>query len=220
MRYRAVVFDLWNTLVVWPVLEDGKDVYARMAEHVGVERERFTEVWWQGRHEREVGALVPSIRATSKELGFEERHVEGLVRIRHDFTREVLVPRPGALEVLDELRARGLRLGLISVCSEEVPALWEETPLAERIDAPVFSCSVGVRKPDEGIYRIAAERLDVAPRECLFVDDQPAFVEGARTAGMDAVLIASPEGAPEPPGVTDWRGPRIERLEDVLELAQ
>ena len=124
--------------------------------------------------------------------------------MRVDWTREVLVPRPGAVEVLDELRRRGYRLGLISVCSEEVPKLWQHTELASRIDEPVFSCSVGVAKPDPRIYRIAAERLGVETRDCLFVDDQPGFVEGARAAGMDAVQL----------------GGDIARLEDVLELAE
>ena len=68
----------------------------------------------------------------------------------------------------------------------------------------MFSCSVGVAKPDPRIYRIAAERLGVEPGECLFVDDQPPFVEGARAAGMDAVRL----------------GGEIERLEDVLDLAE
>ncbi|MBA3718518.1 MAG: HAD-IA family hydrolase, partial [Actinobacteria bacterium] len=125
-------------------------------------------------------------------------------------TREALVPRPGAVEVLDELRRRGFKLGLISVCSEEVPQLWSGTELASRIDEPVFSCSVGVAKPDPRIYRIAADRLGVETDDCLFVDDQPNFVEGALEAGMDAVLI----------GDQPWDGPRIERLEQVLEAVE
>jgi putative hydrolase of the HAD superfamily len=61
-----------------------------------------------------------------------------------------------------------------------------------------------VAKPDPRIYRIAAERLEVETGDCLFVDDQPGFVEGARAAGMDAVQL----------------GGDIARLEDVLELAE
>jgi putative hydrolase of the HAD superfamily len=204
VTYRAVVFDLWDTLVVWPV-EDGKSFYRRMADHVGIAEERFSEAWATAYDERATGPLEPSVRAVCRKLGVTDELVDSLISVRVDFTREVLVPRPGALEVLDELRRRAFRLGLISVCSEEVPRLWDDTVLAPRIDAAVFSCSVGVAKPDPRIYRIAAERLEVEPRECLFVDDQPAFVEGAVAAGMDGVLLGS-EQAP--------------RLEDVLELVE
>ena len=206
-RYRAVVFDLWDTLVVWPK-EDGQTFHGRMAEHLGVEHERFTDAWTALYHKRATGALEPSVRAVCEQLEIEPDRVDGLIAVRVDFTREALVPRPGAVRVLDELRARGYRLGLISVCSEEVPRLWAETELADRIDVPVFSCSVGLAKPDPRIYELAARRLGVEPAECLFVDDQPDFVRGALQAGMDAVLL----------GGLDWDGPRIDRLEDVLTL--
>lgn len=202
MKHKAVVFDLWDTLVVWPT-EDGNNFHRRMADHVGIPQERFGEAWVAAYDQRATGPLEPSVRAVCRELGVADDLVDSLIAVRVDFTREVLVPRPGAIEVLDELRRRGLRLGLISVCSEEVPRLWEETPLAPRIDAAVFSCSVGVAKPDPRIYRIAAERLDVEPDACLFVDDRPEFVEGAIAAGMDAVVLGSE---------------RARRLEDVLEL--
>jgi putative hydrolase of the HAD superfamily len=203
VRYRAVVFDLWDTLVVWPQ-DEWHNFYGRMADALGIEHERFTEAWVEQYDVRATGPLEPSVHAVCKQLGLDGARVQNLISMRVDWTRETLVPRPGAVEVLEELRRRGYRLGLISVCSEEVPSLWEQTELAAHIDEPVFSCSVGVAKPDPRIYRIAAERLGVEPRECLFVDDQPPFVEGARVAGMDAVQL----------------GADIERLEDVLELAQ
>lgn len=203
MKYRAVVFDLWNTLVVWPE-DEGGSFYGRMADAVGIEHDRFSDAWFEHYHLRATGPLEPSVRAVCAQLGVEEHRVEHLIDVRVDWTREALVPRPGAVEVLDELRRRGYRLGLISVCSEEVPRLWEATELASRIDEPVFSCSVGVAKPDPRIYRIAAERLGVETRECLFVDDQPDFVAGAREAGMDAVHLGSD----------------VDRLEDVLEAVE
>jgi putative hydrolase of the HAD superfamily len=204
MTYRAVIFDLWDTLVLWPV-DDGRSFHERMAEHVGIPKERFAEAWVAAYDQRATGPLEPSVRAVCAELGVPEERLETLIRARIDFTREVLVPRPGAVEVLEELRRRGYRLGLISVCSEEVPTLWEQTPLASLIDEAVFSCSVGVVKPDRRIYEIAAERLGVTTGECLFVDDRPEFVEGAVAAGMDAQVLG------EQP---------VERLEDVLEIAQ
>jgi len=207
MRFRAVVFDLWNTLVVWPA---DAQLYERMARSVGMESDHFSEAWSAAYDARATGPLEQSVRTVCNGLGLGDEHVPALIDVRLDFTRTTLVPRDGALDVLDELRGRGYRLGLISVCSEEVPQLWPETPFAARIDEPVFSCSVGVAKPDPRIYRIAAERLGVEPCECLFVDDQPSFVEGAIEAGMDAIVF----------GDEPWHGPRIRELREVLELAE
>lgn len=200
-RYRAIVFDLWNTLALWALDE----VYADMAEQLGVEHEVFTEAWLESYEERATGPLEPSVRAVCEKLRVSSDRVGGLLTVRLEATREALVPREGALEVLSAVRRRGYRLGLISVCSEEVPRLWAETAMAPLVDEAVFSCSVGVVKPNRRIYEIAAERLGVEPGDCLFVDDQPDFVRGAIEAGMDAYVLG------EPP---------VERLEDVLELAQ
>ena len=110
--------------------------------------------------------------------------------MRMEFTRRSLAPREDAAETVATLRARGYKVGLISDCSVEVPALWQETRLAPLVDAPVFSCVVGLRKPDPGIYAIVCERLGVPAGACLYVGDGSSHeLTGARTAGMDPVLI-------------------------------
>jgi len=201
VRYRAVVFDLWNTLALWGL----DDSYRLMAEQLEVGHDEFTEAWFDGYEQRATGPLLPSVRAVCERLGAHPDRAERLMAARLELTRSTLVPREGALDVLDELRGRGYRLGLISVCTEEVPQLWAETALALRIDEAVFSCSVGLVKPDRRIYEIAAERLGVRAADCLFIDDQPDFVRGAIEAGMDAHVLGE---AP------------VERLRDVLELAE
>ena len=57
-------------------------------------------------------------------------------------------------------------------------------------DGVALSYEMGVIKPDVRAYEIIAERLQVRPEECIFVDDQPKFIEGAEQAGMRAILYA------------------------------
>ena len=54
-------------------------------------------------------------------------------------------------------------------------------------DALVYSHEVGCMKPDPAIYHIVCERLGVAPRDALLLDDVQANVDGARAAGMQAI---------------------------------
>lgn len=59
---------------------------------------------------------------------------------------------------------------------------------AELFDAVVISGEVGMRKPDEDIYRFAAERLDLPPAACVFVDDLDRNVEVAEHLGMAGIV--------------------------------
>lgn len=56
------------------------------------------------------------------------------------------------------------------------------------LDAVILSYHVGFTKPDAGMYRAIAVKLDVPLEECLFVDDQPRHCDGARAVGMRAIL--------------------------------
>jgi putative hydrolase of the HAD superfamily len=55
----------------------------------------------------------------------------------------------------------------------------------------VVSADVGLAKPDPAIFRLAADRLHVAPDACLMIDDQPQHVRGAQAAGMRSQLFES-----------------------------
>lgn len=56
------------------------------------------------------------------------------------------------------------------------------------VDLMVISAEERIQKPDPAIYRLAADRLGVAPEGCVFVDDRPDNVEGAKAVGMTAFV--------------------------------
>ena len=211
---RAVIFDLWETLVDYPA-EEAKALESRWAEQLGLAPELFRERWRAHRETREVGPLADSFRA----VGIADDLVEEFVGMRHELTGRALVPRRGALETLRELRRRGLRLGLISVCSEEVAQLWAETAFAGVFDTTVFSATCGLRKPDPEIYLLACRELAVDPGDCMFVGDGANDeLAGAERVGMEAVLIHRPGQDPHWPEVREWGGRRITSLPEVVEL--
>ena len=74
---------------------------------------------------------------------------------------------------------------MISVCTQDVPQVWDETPLGGKFDATVFSCDVGVSKPDPRIYEIACERLERRARP---------------TASSSATARTTSSRAPSAPG--------------------
>ena len=93
--------------------------------------------------------------------------------------------------LLDSLRARGLRLGLVSNAFDPGWLLHrdlEQMGLAERLDFSVFSSEVGTRKPHRAIFERALEALGVVPENALFVGDRLyEDVRGAAELGMTTV---------------------------------
>ena len=211
-----MIFDLWETLVDWPRNDEH---YAALAAGLGVELERFREAWIAARAGRELGPLADGFRSVATELAIENADIDALVDLRREYTRTVLKPRPGVVDTLRELRGRGFRIGLISACTEDVPDVWRETELADLFDDAVFSCSVGMSKPDPRIYELACERLGVRPAEAVFVGDGANDeLAGADRVGMRAVLIHRPAEEPQWDGLRDWPGPRITSIPEILEV--
>jgi putative hydrolase of the HAD superfamily len=218
VKYRAVIFDLWQTLVPW---DQGAATrfYDRMAVAAGIDEERFREAWVAEHKDRAVRPIADHLRDLFAGLGAEP-DLDEILELRRDWTKRSLQPRPDALETLAELRRRGHLLGLISVCSQDVPHVWDETQLAGALDELVFSCDVGVSKPDPRIYEIACERLGVEAADCLFVGDGANDeLPGAERAGMTALQLRAP-GEPLTPEGEIWTGPSVERLSEVLELTK
>jgi putative hydrolase of the HAD superfamily len=101
-------------------------------------------------------------------------------------------PLDPMVEAVRRIRASRLLTGLVS--NSWSTAHYDRKLLAELFDTIVISAEVGLHKPEPGIYRLAAERLEVEPAECLFVDDLRENCEGAEAVGMTAIRHRS---APE-----------------------
>jgi REG-2-like HAD superfamily hydrolase len=120
---------------------------------------------------------------------------------------------PDVPAVLEALRARGLRLGVVSNWDGTLEERLRAWGLRRHFDAVADSAVVGAAKPDPAIFRGVLEALGVPPARCLHVGDRPdTDVAGARAAGVRPVLYDPLDCGPVP-GV-----PRIGRLLDVLPL--
>lgn len=99
------------------------------------------------------------------------------------------------------------------MCSEDLPLIWEQTPLAQVIDVAVFSSSVGLRKPDPRIYRLACARLGIESETAIFVGDGANDeLAGAERVGMRSILIHR-EG--DEVAARQFAGARITRISQV-----
>ena len=192
----AVLFDLFGTLVAPYHRDLHHGTLDRVAAAVGVGFEELLEGWektWEPRATGGYRSIADNVRdlvptATDPEL-------EEAQRAYRSFTAETLVPKPGAIEVLDWLAGIGVVRGLVTNCAPDVPELWPETRWAHRFDATVFSCELGVKKPDPSTYEAALERLGARPERTAFVGDgSDRELEGAAALGLTPVLVRNPAG--------------------------
>ena len=210
-----MIFDLWDTLIDFPAAK-ARALENDWASRLNLDAEEFRARWNESRPEREVGGAVADALRSS---GVSEELLDEFTAMRSDFVREALTPRPGAVETLRELRERGFRLGMISVCSEEVPALWDATAFAGLFDSAVFSATCRLKKPDREIYLLCLRELAVDPEDALFVGDGANDeLAGAERVGMRAVLIHRPGEESVWQEAREWTGPRITSIPEVLEL--
>ncbi|HSP71382.1 MAG TPA: HAD family hydrolase [Gaiellaceae bacterium] len=210
----AVIFDLWETLADFEPA-NAETMLQDVAARLDLEPADFRRRWEAVGHKRYVGPIEDVLR----EFGVPDDALDDVKRIRLDYTRRVLVPRPGVVETLRELRRRGKKLGMVSVCSEEVERIWPETQFAGLFDAEVFSCTEGISKPDARAYLSCCEQLGVEPRNAVFVGDGANDeLAGAERAGLRAVLIHRPGEAPRWAGLAEWHGARIDAIPQILQL--
>jgi putative hydrolase of the HAD superfamily len=226
-RFDAVVFDLFGTLVYeFPRSEwDGwLDTSAAILE---ADPDAFHGAWRATAADRQTGRagdIEENVRTVAARAGVwpTDAQVTEVLELRTELYRKWFVPRPGAVEVLRDLRERRVPTALISMCAPDTPALWRASALADLIVVEVFSSEVGLRKPAPEIYLLACERLGVEPGACLYVGDGAyAELSGASAVGMHAVLIRDPadsEDEPLRPEAEDWSGPSIAHLGEVAGL--
>jgi putative hydrolase of the HAD superfamily len=220
MAIRAVVFDLFGTLI-----DDAPpDAYGRFlaetASALGTDPELFAAAWNRNDVARYTSPVEESFAALCAELGVTDRaRIDAALDLRLERLRALLVPRSDAVSTLSELRGRGVRLGMISNATGELSGLWAESVFEPLFDAVLFSADERMMKPDRRLYERMAGLLGVEPEECLFVGDGAyRELQGAADAGMTPILIRAPHDEWEHEGTIGWDGLRVSALSDVLAL--
>jgi putative hydrolase of the HAD superfamily len=102
--------------------------------------------------------------------------------------KAVYLPKKEVFNLAKLLRKKGYRIGLLSNTEEPSMCFFYQQGY-DIFDALVFSCEEEVEKPQKIIYKRTVERLGTKPEETVFIDNNPRFVEGAKQAGLNAILF-------------------------------
>lgn len=194
---RAVFLDALGTLVEleppWLLLREqisGDISDERLVAAVEVEMDYYREHAHEG---RDIASLADlrhrCAELISNELGVPITAQDLVESVRFD-------PFADAEPALRDLRARGLTLVVVSNWDISLNGVLEGCGLAPLLDAVISSAEAGSRKPDPGIFATALELAGCEATEALHVGDtEEEDCEGARAAGIRALLIDREEGA-------------------------
>ena len=226
MKYKAVIFDLFGTLVDIAPVQEKEEVLRQMASILAAPPDEFIKQWtttFAMRVKGEFPDYQANIRYMCQQLGvpFEDNQLECAAELRINLDKNELRPRKGAIKVLSYLKSHGYKTGLISDCSVLVPAVWEDTSFGKLIDVTVFSCSIKVQKPHPSLYRLAVEQLALLPQDCIYIaDGMSGELKGALEAGMQAVRIQTRHDDLTNPYREEWDVPVISSLTEILTLLE
>jgi HAD superfamily hydrolase (TIGR01509 family) len=175
---RAIVFDFYGVLAIngWQAFK---------AEHFADREEVWDQVYQLGRQvDAGLSDYAELVRFTAEATGESEATVR--YQLEHTVANTELLDFIAA-----DLKGR-YKLGILSNTSNDEVFSHIFTPdQLALFDEVTLSRHLGVAKPDTRVYEAMASKLDLLPKECLFIDDREHHVDGAREAGMRAILFTN-----------------------------
>ena len=198
----AVLFDWGDTLMRWAwdegLLEDGhkaglEAIGRTAAPEISARfREAYGPMLWAPGVVEEI-EYPGLVRQCLGEFGIDvtEEELDRFLEAEHSAWQPARLVAATTFALLDALRARGLKLGLVSNAFDPEWLLQrdlEQMGIRQRLDVAVFSSGVGIRKPHARIFERALAALGVPAEHALFVGDRLyEDVRGAGEMGMTTV---------------------------------
>lgn len=203
---KAVIFDLGGTIIK---SAEPPQIFHRILEahgiHVQTEKIRTA-------HRKNETEHDPEDMAQQGIEYWNRWNMRLLKTIGIDENRELLARRineqwfdyadlqvfPDAAQTLEELKRRGVKLGVVTnALAEEIQKMFEKLNLNNIFDVAVGCDACKKAKPSREIFYYALDRLKVRPENAVFVGDSIKYdYEGAKEAGMKTVLISRDGDAP------------------------
>ena len=193
-KYSMAIFDLDGVLtdtakyhyLAWKALAGrlGFDFTPEQNERLkGVSRWRSLEILL------ETGGLSGAFTEDEKTRMMDEKNSLYVSYIQKLTPADIL---PGAGDVLQKLKSRGVKLGLGSA-SKNTPLILERLGIAPLFDVIVDGNRTQRPKPDPEVFALCASDLGVPPSECVVFEDAQAGIDAALAAGMTPIGVGRPE---------------------------
>jgi len=219
MDKRAVIFDLDGVLVDSSRFHF--EAWRRLSQELPV-KQPVTEAWFRrtfGQRNDEILLSLFQRELTQKKVAAYSDRKEILFR---QLARGRLKPLSGARELVEGVYQAGFQLAVgTSTPPENLEMILEQLELARYFPVRVTGADVKHGKPDPEVFLLAAQRLQIAPKYCVVIEDAEAGVVAARRAGMRCIGVAAFQPA-ECLKDSDWMVNSLEEVtpEAIAQLLQ
>jgi len=182
---KSVIFD-WGGVLI----EDPRPALLRFcADAFGVGQDQYTPAHDMFLEKFHIGAISEQEfwLGISAELG---RPVPEIHSFWYEAFRAAYVPKSEVFSLASSLHEKGYKTALLS--NTELPAVrFFHEQNYNMLDVLVFSCVEKIAKPEREIYEITLNRLGSEASQTVFIDDRADYVQGAKEAGLHAILFES-----------------------------
>ena len=182
----TAIFDLGKVVIDW----DQRHLYRDLIPDPAAMEHFLTHVLTDESREK-VDAGEPAAESVARLSAAHPAHADLIQAYYDQFDRTMRGPVDGMVPMLEQLKARGIRLYALSNWGVET------FPLARRcfgfldlFEDIVISGVVRLVKPDPRIYHLALDRFSVRAEEAVFIDDMPANVAAAESVGLTAIRFS------------------------------
>ena len=208
----AVVFDFGGVLTWSPPDQHAE----RLQRLCGLDRETFDRRYMRKRGEYDRGAI--DTREYWSRVVDSKAPPPGSEVVRSLLEADIVAwtrLNQAVLNWAQALQGEGLSTGILSNMPwDMLEAIYEKCTWIERFPARIFSCEVGMIKPEPGIYRACSDALGLVESKILFLDDRPENIEGALRAGMRAVRFRDLGDALGRIAAGGWLAPRLTDIQE------
>ena len=187
---KAVIFDMYETLITH--YEIPLYFGTQMAADMGISKEEFLPLWRSTEDDRTLGKLTLEevVKMIMEENScYNEDVFQRIIEKRNATKRECFNHlNPQIIPMLSELKAKGVKIGLISNCFSEEAFQIRQSILMPYFDEVCLSYEIGLQKPQKEIFEKCVQGLDVSFEDCLYIGDGGSFeLETAKSLGMEAI---------------------------------
>lgn len=238
-EYQNYIFDLYGTLVDVHT-DEGKDIFWKQLSFLfGMEDLRCSPEYLREKYHKQVQMLeaqarqkrgqwaeidiAPVFSAIYQDLGRKagSKRIAQTAKMFRLLSLEKLRLFPGALELLQRLKKAGKKIYLLSNAQSlfTMPEL-RALGLERYFDGIVISSDEGLKKPDDGLYRLTLARYGLDPARTVMVgNDDQADCWGAARAGLDSMYVAT-EQSPRRTEELPANCRLLETIADVFEAGK
>jgi len=168
-----------------------------LAAKAGAERKPFEALLWSLRGEYDRGNMNAreyyQIVLTGLGISMDDKNLDELIKMDYDNWKNI---NPLTTALMEDVKKAGYILGILSnIPPDFLEWAKDNVPVFSLPQLKVFSCELGLIKPEEAIYRKLLSLAGVKAEELVFFDDRSENIKGAEDCGIKAFIWKDPEAA-------------------------